>query len=170
MSAQSVSHASSRPLTARDARSYWIGVTSSDHVALAVSGGYIQLNHGKAGPLERMRVGDGFAYYSPRATYPDGAGVQAFTALGRVAGDAIFQVDMGGGFTPFRRRVAFLATHDAPIKPLLDALTFVRSKTHWGAAFRFGFLRAPEEDFARIAAAMGRDFAVDFGEPIATAA
>jgi hypothetical protein len=41
-------------------------------------------------------------------------------------------------------------------------LSFIRSKDHWGAAFRFGFLRVPEEDFARIAAAMGRDFARDF--------
>src|SRR5690348_2435349 len=90
-------------------RGYWIGVTSSDHVALAVAGGFVQLNHGKAGPLERMRVGDGFAYYSPRTAYPDGDGVQAFTALGRVTGAAIFQADLGGGFLPFRRSVAFLS-------------------------------------------------------------
>ena len=152
-------------------RNYWIGVTSSDHVALAVAGGFIQLNHGKAGPLERMRAGDGFAYYSPRSAYPDGDSVQAFTALGRVTGESIDRADMGGGFLPFRRQAAFLRTTDAPIKPLLDALTFVHSKTHWGAAFRFGFLRVPEEDFARIAAAMGRDFDSDFaeGEPAAVA-
>src|SRR4029079_10009386 len=51
---------------------------------------------------------------------------------------------------------------DAPIKPLIEELSFIRSKTHWGAAFRFGFLRVPEPDFARIASAMGRDFAADF--------
>jgi hypothetical protein len=146
-------------------RGYWIGVTSSDHVAHAVAGGFVQLNHGKAGPLERMRVDDGFVYYSPRTAYPDGDAVQAFTALGRVTGAAIFQADLGGGFLPFRRNVAFLPANPAPIKPLLDALTFVRSKTHWGAAFRFGFLRVPEHDFARIAAAMGRDLCADFGSP-----
>jgi EVE domain-containing protein len=144
------------------ARSCWIGVTSSDHVALAVAGGFVELNHGKAGPLERMRAGDGFAYYSPRSAYPDGERVQAFTALGRVTGERIFQADTGGGFFSFRRQAVFLRTSDAPIKLLLDALTFVRSKTHWGAALRFGFLRVPEEDFARIAAAMRRDFAADF--------
>ncbi len=47
-------------------RNYWIGVVSRDHVAIGVGGGFAQLNHGKAGPLERMRAGDGFAYYSPR--------------------------------------------------------------------------------------------------------
>ena len=29
-------------------------------------------------------------------------------------------------------------------------------------AFRFGVVRVPAEDFARIAAAMGRDFSADF--------
>jgi hypothetical protein len=53
-------------------RNYWIGVVSRDHVAYGVDGGFTQLNHGKAAPLERMRAGDGFAFYSPRATYPDG--------------------------------------------------------------------------------------------------
>jgi hypothetical protein len=41
-------------------------------------------------------------------------------------------------------------------------LSFIRSKTHWGAAFRFGLVRVPREDFALIATAMGRDAVVDF--------
>ena len=161
----------SRPLPASPAaeprapRGYWVGVTSVDHVERARAGGFVQINHGKAAPLERMRVGDGFAFYSPRSAYPDGEVVQAFTAMAVVSGAAIEQADMGGGFLPFRRAVRFLDTHAAPVRPLVDTLSFIRSKTHWGAAFRFGFLRVPEEDFARIAAAMGRDFAADFPRP-----
>ena len=71
---------------------------------------------------------------------------------------------MGGGFLPFRRHAEFLRASPAPIRPLIDSLTFIRSKLHWGAAFRFGHLRVPAEDFARIVAAMGRDFSADFGE------
>jgi hypothetical protein len=44
-------------------RNYWIGVVSKEHVARGVAGGFTQLNHGKAAPLERMRAGDGFAFY-----------------------------------------------------------------------------------------------------------
>ena len=44
------------------APSYWIGVVAKDHVDLSVAGGYMQVNGGKAGPLERMRAGDGFAF------------------------------------------------------------------------------------------------------------
>lgn len=143
-------------------RNYWIGVVSKTHVDKAVAGGHTQLNHGKAGPLERMREGDGFAFYSPRIDHPYGAPLQAFTAIGRVGRGAIFQADEGDGFVPFRRAVDYLPAHEAPIKPLIEALSFIRNKAFWGAAFRFGFVKVPEADFALIAAAMGRDFARDF--------
>jgi len=146
------------------ARNFWIGVVSKNHVAIGVAGGFTQLNHGKAGPLERMRAGDGFAFYSPRTAYPDGPPLQAFTAIGRIRQGDIFQADQGEGFRPYRRAVDYLPARDAPIKPLIEELSFIRSKQHWGAAFRFGVVRVPEADFARIAAAMGRDFAVDFAE------
>ena len=151
-------------------RNYWIGVVSKDHVALGISGGFTQLNHGKAGPLERMRAGDGFAFYSPRTSYPDGAPLQAFTAIGRIRDGNVYQVTQGmvgtegrsDDFKPFRLAVDYLPARDVPIKPLIDDLSFIRSKMHWGAAFRFGYLRVPEADFAKIATAMGRDFARDF--------
>jgi hypothetical protein len=150
-------------------RNYWIGVVSKDHVAVGVAGGFTQLNHGKAGPLERMRAGDGFAFYSPRTAYPDGAPLQAFTAIGRIRNGNVYQAAGGSAaegriedFRPFRLDVDYFPTHDAPVKPLIEHLSFIRSKMHWGAAFRFGYLRVPEADFAIIAAAMGRDFAVDF--------
>jgi hypothetical protein len=159
-------------------RNYWIGVVSKDHVALGVSGGFTQLNHGKAGPLERMRAGDGFAFYSPRTAYPDGAPLQAFTAIGRIRDGNVYQAAQGMKGTevgtevgteglrddskPFRLAVDYLPARDVPIKPLIEDLSFIRSKMHWGAAFRFGYLRIPEADFAKIAAAMGRDFARDF--------
>ncbi len=149
-----------------NSRQYWIGVVSKDHVNIGVANGFMQLNHGKAGPLERVRPGDGFVFYSPRTAYPDGPLLQAFTAIGRVGQGGIFQAEPNDGFRPFRRVVEYMPAHDAPIKPLIDNLTFIRSKQHWGAAFRFGFLRVPEEDFARIAAAMGRDFTADFAPDV----
>ncbi len=145
-------------------RSYWIGVASKDHVDNAIAGGFTQLNHGKAAPLERMRAGDGYLFYSPRTAHPDGAPLQAFTAIGRIRTGAVYQATLSEDFRPFRIDVVYLPAQPAPIKPLIAQLTFIRSKTHWGAAFRFGMLRVPEVDFALIAAAMG--CAVDeFGRP-----
>jgi EVE domain len=154
---------------AMNERNYWIGVVSKEHVAIGVKGGFTQLNHGKAGPLERMRAGDGFAFYSPRMSYPEGEPLQAFTALGRIRDGNVYQATAGTDFMPFRLAVDYLPVQDAPIKPLIEQLSFIRSKTHWGAAFRFGFLRVPEADFARIAGAMGRDFAKDFPAAAVTA-
>lgn len=44
----------------------WVGVTSREYVALAVAGGFCQLNHGKQAPLRRMTPGDHILYYVPR--------------------------------------------------------------------------------------------------------
>lgn len=146
-------------------RSYWIGVVARDHVAIGVAGGFSQMSRGKAAPLERMHAGDGFVFYSPRAQHPDGPPLQAFTAIGRVRDGNIWQTEASEGFRPFRRAVDYLPAREAPIKPLLPDLAFIRSKVHWGAPFRNGLIRVSEEDFARIAAAMGRDFGADFPAP-----
>lgn len=146
-----------------NARNYWIGVVSSDHVESATAGGYAQLNHGKAGPLERMRAGDGFAFYSPRAAYPDGEPLQAFTAIGRIRNGTVYQATADASFRPFRLDVDYFPAQPAPVRSLIADLSFIRSKTHWGAAFRFGVVRVPEADFALIATAMGRSFGGDFG-------
>jgi hypothetical protein len=144
-------------------RRYWIGVVSRDHVENAVAHGFVQLNHGKAAPLARMQAGDGFAFYSPRESYPEGATLQAFTAIGSVADAPIYETTMPELGKIYRRDVAFLDATPAPIRPLVPQLTFIRSKTHWGVAFRFGVVRVPRDDFETIAAAMGRNPDVDFG-------
>jgi hypothetical protein len=143
-------------------RSFWIGVVSRAHVLLGVEGGFIQLNHGKKAPLTKFRAGDGLVMYSPRTAYPDGEVLQAFTAIGMIKSAEIYQVEITPDFTPYRVDVEFYACDEAPIRPLIDGLSFIRSKTHWGAAFRFGQVKIPAEDFLRIATAMGCDaFAVD---------
>ena len=146
---------------------FWIAVASQDHVDAAVACGYVEVNHGKATPLERMRPGDGIAWYSPRSRYPDGDVLQAFTALGRVADAPMYQrPDL---HQPFRRTAQWFPVVPIAIRPLLPQLGFIRNKASWGAAFRYGFLRVPREDFARIAAAMGCPFD-DLWPPVAAPA
>jgi len=136
---------------------FWVGVVSREHVRIGVKGGFIQLNHGKKAPLQRLRAGDRMAMYSPRTAYPDGEPLQHFTAIGVVTTGQVYQVKMADDFKPYRVDVRFLKAKEAPIKPLIDALSFIKSKTHWGAAFRFGYLNITAEDFKLIAAAMGVD-------------
>lgn len=133
----------------------WIGVVSRSHVQLGVRGGYIQLNHGKKSPVQRLKAGDMLAMYSPRTEYPDGASLQVFTALGVVATGEVYQVEMSPDFKPYRVDVRFLQCNEAPIRPLLAQLSFIKDKVHWGAAFRYGHLKIPPGDFKVIAQAMG---------------
>jgi hypothetical protein len=123
--------------------------------------GIAQANHGKAAPLKRMQVGDGVLYYSPKLEFEGDEKLQAFTAIGRVTGETVYQFDMGGGFVPYRRDVKYMDCVDAPIQPLIPALTFIENKTSWGYLFRFGFFEIPKVDFDLIASQMLTEKVVD---------
>ena len=138
-------------------RRFWVGVVSRSHVRIGVKGGFIQLGHGKKAPLQKLHAGDGLAVYSPRTDYPDGAVLQSFTAIGIVTSAQIYQVEMSSDFKPFRVDVQFQKCREAPINPLIDQLSFIKNKTYWGVAFRFGQLEIPAADFKIIAEAMGSD-------------
>lgn len=134
---------------------FWIGVVSREHVQKGVELGIAQLNHGKRDALARMRQGDWLIYYSPRTSYPSGDPLQAFTAIGQITSETPYQVTLSDDFHPFRHDVRYLDCREVPIQQLLENLTFLPNKRHWGARFRFGHLIIPEADFHSIAQAMG---------------
>ena len=132
----------------------WVGVVSRSHVRRGVAGGFAQLNHGKRAPLERMNVGDWLVYYSPRADFPDGEPLRAFTAIGRIVGDQVYTFDMGDGFVPYRRDVAYVKrAREVPVADL--KLTFITSNPNWGMLARRGHFEIEMADLERIATAMG---------------
>jgi hypothetical protein len=134
---------------------HWLGVASRDHVRRGVDGGFCQLGHGKEAPIRRLSTGDRIAYYSPRATTAKGDPVQAFTAIGTVRPGKAYRGDMGRGFHPWRRDVAWkVSAHEAPIRPLLDRLTLTANKQNWGLVFRRSLIAVSSDDFRRIAKAM----------------
>lgn len=130
----------------------WVAVASAEHVRRGRHGGFMQVCHGKCAPLKRVHPGDRVAYYSPTVQFGGGERLQAFTALGTVLPGDPYAFDMGGGFVPFRRDVAWDdAPRDAPIAALLGALSFTAGRRHWGQALRFGLLQVTAEDIALIA-------------------
>jgi hypothetical protein len=134
---------------------YWIGVASADHVAAAVAGGFVQLGHGKAAPVRRLAPGDVLALYSPRTQIRAGTTVQSFTAIGSVCDREPYQFQQTASLAPLRRDVVYFDAQAARIEPLLDKLTFIRSREHWGMAFRRGLVEVSEADMEVIAEAMG---------------
>lgn len=132
----------------------WIAVASAEHVRLGRAGGFMQVCHGKAAPLRRLRPGDRVAYYSPWEEYRSTEKLQIFSSIGLVREGEPYQFDMGGGFVPFRRDVGWLKAEEAPIKPLLDVLDFTGGIRNWGYQLRFGLFEVSDHDMRRIAEAM----------------
>lgn len=135
-------------------QTYWVSTISRDHVQLSVEGGFTQAGHGKASGLKRLKVDDWLLYYSPKTSLRDGERVQAFTAIGRVLDKELYQVEQAPGFTPWRRNIEFVRATEAPIRPLIDQLSFIKDKRRWGYTFRLGLFEIPQEDFAVISRAM----------------
>jgi EVE domain len=133
---------------------FWINTVSRGHVQRGVAGGFTQANHGKPHMLRKMARDDWIVFYSPKTDYPDGDPLQAFTAIGRVVDDEVYQEDIDPEFQPWRRRVEFLSCPETPIRPLIDDLEFITNKAQWGYPFRSGVLKIDEHDFGVIRAAM----------------
>jgi predicted RNA-binding protein len=130
---------------------YWAIVASRDHVQRGIEGGFAQACHGKCAPLKRLKPQDGVIYYSSKERFGEPEPCQAFTAIGSVVDEDVFQVKMSENFSPFRRRVNFVPCRVVKIQPLIAELSFIKDKQHWGAPFRFGLLEIPEHDYQRIA-------------------
>ncbi len=133
---------------------YWIVVVSKDHIARGVADGFMQANHGKAGPLKRMNPGDWVICYSPKQSYSGNDPLQAFTAIGEVADDKVYQHKMSEDFIPYRRNINWQKCKETPIAPLIATLDFIKNKSSWGYQFRFGFFEIPEADFKLIQSSM----------------
>lgn len=143
----------------------WLAVASAEHVRRGREGGFMQVRHGKAAPLRRVRPGDGTVSYSPSTQFRGKDGLRAFTAIGVVRDGDPCQADMGGGFRPFRRDVDWADAVETPIRPLLGRLDLSTGKPGWGYQLRFGLLPLSGHDFGLIAGAM----AARFGPTIAAA-
>ncbi len=135
-------------------RKYWLAIASADHVQHGRAEGFMQVCHGKSAPLRRLKQGDGVIYYSPAMIMGGKDRLQSFTAQGVISNDAVYQVDMGQGFLPYRRDVQWNETMITPIRPLLNKLELTRGKSNWAYPFRFGLLELSKHDFKLIAEAM----------------
>jgi hypothetical protein len=142
------------------ARNNWIAVASAEHARRGCEEpghGFMQVCHGKCAPLKRVRPGDRVAYYAPTVTMGGKDRLQSFVSIGVVQPGMPYAFDMGGGFVPFRRDVAYVPGKQAPIAPLLDHFEFVQDRTRWGYQFRFGLFMVADADMRLIADAMQVD-------------
>lgn len=133
---------------------FWIGDVSASHVKCGELGGFAQLCHGKSVPLHKMRADDWLIYYSPRTEMTKGAPLQAFTAIGEVDDDKVYEYQMSESFVPIRRKIRYISCREVQIRDLLEQLSFTRGNRNWGYSFRYGHFEIGREDFLTIASAM----------------
>jgi hypothetical protein len=130
---------------------YWINTISLDHVLRGVENGFTQAGHGSEKGLGKLEKGDMIVFYSPKTAFDGGEPLQSFTAMGEVIDDEPYQVEMTKDFHPFRRNLKFNHIKETSIRPLIDELSFIKDKQHWGYMFRFGLFQIPKSDFDVIA-------------------
>ncbi|MBA2698034.1 MAG: EVE domain-containing protein [Nocardioidaceae bacterium] len=131
----------------------WLGVVSRDHVRRGVQLGIAQIGHGKRSGLAKMQRGDWLVYYSPRASLSGNEPVKAFTALGEIVDDEVWQADEGD-FLPWRRAVAYQKSAvDVPVADVAAALELTSSPS-WGYRLRRGIVALTDADFETIRRAM----------------
>ena len=115
----------------------------------------MQAGHGKVAPLRRIQPGDHVVCYSPTETFGGKERLQAFTAIGKALDRSPYQFDMGDGFRPFRRDMAWFNARATEIQPLLDRLEFTAGVRNWGYKLRLGLFEISGHDLNIITAAMG---------------
>ena len=114
----------------------------------------MQVCHGKAAPLRRVRPSDGVVYYSPSIAFGSKTPYRAFTAAGLVDVGEPYPFDMGGGFRPWRRNVSWQSTNEVPVTSVSDRLGFMGGRKNWAYGLRFGLMAISPEDFSIILASM----------------
>ena len=114
--------------------------------------------HGRHDAVKRVKPGDWLAYYSPRTVLKGGEEVRAFTAIGKIGDREPYEAEMARG--PHRLATRHRIREESVgggIYPLLDELSFIKDRQHWGIFFHRSLFSVTRDDFALIAKAMGLD-------------
>lgn len=137
---------------------YWIAVIPKSRVEIAVAENFAMFAHGRHAAVKRTSPGDWLAYYSPRTKLGEGDEVRAFTAIGRFTDREPYETEMMAERVGWRRDIAWeKEAREADVYPLLDQLSFITDRQHWGLPFHRSIFSVPRDDFALIAEAMGLD-------------
>lgn len=129
---------------------YWIGVASLDHLERGIQRGMFGIGHGKKAPLDLMKPGDKIVFYLPKKVYaatgPENI-YQKFCGFATIDEGDVFSEQIGERCM-FRKRLTFTdTTREVPIREVLDQLSFIKDKTHWGFPFMRGYVQITQKDW-----------------------
>ena len=133
---------------------YFLICASRDHVLTGVKSGFAQAGHGRKDLMSKPAKGDWVVYYSAKDEFENGQPLQKFTAIGQIIDDEPYQPNKQSDFKPYRRDVDYKESQEADIRPLIDALDFIKNKKRWGFYLMSGFRELSPGDFDIIKQAM----------------
>ena len=65
-------------------------MASKDHVEKGIHGNFMQACHGKAAPLQGLKIDDWVIYYSSKLEFGSEKKTQAFIAIDRIVGESVY--------------------------------------------------------------------------------
>jgi hypothetical protein len=131
---------------------YWVNIIPKERVEKAMKEGVME-SKGDEAHLARLKEGDWVVFYSPRTDIAGTTKLQTFTAIGQVK-DSNIESTFEDGVKVFRRKVEYTPTVETSLIPLIQPLSFIRNKKHWGFIFKFSLVEIPETDFQLISEKM----------------
>lgn len=142
-------------------KKYWINVVPKERVVKAVEESIMEFE-GIDAHVNTIEKDDWVIFYSPREDVAGTIKLQAFSAIGQIADDTMFLVEDVPGVQVYKRKVNYLKVKEAPLIPLIQNLSCIRNKKHWGTVFKMDLFQISKEDFELIAKTMGIDTLPEF--------
>jgi predicted RNA-binding protein len=106
--------------------------------------------------LKSFQSGDLITFYVSRASLSSNTKISKFIGLARIEGRSYQSTApiWKHGIFPQRIGIELLAQKSCDVKSLIEDLTFIKNKEHWGAAFLSGIIKVPPGDFEAIQKSM----------------
>lgn len=132
---------------------HWMAVISRAHARIAADAGFLQVCHGKAGPLRQTRAGDEVFIYCPRSEMKAGEILKTVEFHCVFNSDEVYQVEQFPGFSPYRKDVTFNRQLQPVVLKAVEGLALT-ANTHWGMLARRGFFEIDVQDALLLRTAM----------------
>ena len=127
---------------------YFLFNGSYDHLMYAIENKFIQQRYKNR--FNNVSKGDYVVLYATRLNYHTKVPYRKFIGIGRISSDEVFEVPHGVNIY-YRMMVNYRDYEEKDLKKVINRLSFIKSKKHYGLYFIRGKREITRDDFKRIA-------------------
>ena len=128
---------------------YWVICITEDNLQIALQEQILGFKQSKCTRVRSFSPGDAVTFYVSRVALTSYRPVQKFVGQAEVKNKPYKSTEIiwKGDLFPIRIELKSISNASCEIKPLIDKLSFIKNKKHWGGVFMGGILRIPASDF-----------------------